>query len=77
MGGDSQSRRIVGMGGFPSAAAWENVLSLARGRRVLVDHAASPEFGGLPDDLAGESSRTSRSTRGRRTICGSSRSRTT
>jgi peptidase E len=54
MGGDSQSRRIVGMGGFPSAAAWENVLSLARGRRVLVDHAASPEFGGLPDDLAGE-----------------------
>jgi hypothetical protein len=40
------------MGGFPSAAAWENVLSLARGRRVLVDHAASPEYGGLPDVLA-------------------------
>jgi peptidase E len=54
MGARSQSRQIVGLGGFPSPAMWEHVLGLAGGRRVLVDHAASPEFGGLPDDLPGD-----------------------
>jgi peptidase E len=44
MGGDSQSRRIVGMGGFPGPAVWENVLALAGGRKVLVDRTASPQY---------------------------------
>src|SRR3954451_19787041 len=44
MSADSQSRQIVGMGGFPSDALWNHVLSLAGGRRVLVDHAADPAF---------------------------------
>jgi peptidase E len=45
MGGLSQSRQqIVGMGGFPSAAVWENVLALAGGRRVLVDRTAYPQY---------------------------------
>lgn len=41
------------MGGFPSPAVWENVLHRAGGRRVLVDHAASPEYT-EPLGLAGE-----------------------
>jgi dipeptidase E len=54
MGAGSQSRQIVGMGGFPSGALWEHVLELAGGRRVLVDRAAAPEFAeplGLPGEL--------------------------
>jgi dipeptidase E len=55
MGGNSQSRRqIVGMGGFPEPAVWENVLELAGGDRVLVDRAASPQHTDpieLPGDL--------------------------
>jgi dipeptidase E len=54
MSADSQSRQIVGMGGFPSEELWNHVLSLARGRRVLVDHAASPESPDLPSGLLGE-----------------------
>jgi peptidase E len=53
MGADSQSRQIVGMGGFPDEALWSHVLSLARGPRVLVDHAASPGWT-EPLPLAGE-----------------------
>jgi peptidase E len=53
MGGDSQSRQIVGMGGFPSSTLWNHVLELAGGDRVLVDHAASPEHSELPAELAG------------------------
>ncbi|HEX5245652.1 MAG TPA: Type 1 glutamine amidotransferase-like domain-containing protein [Gaiellaceae bacterium] len=53
MGGGSQSRQIVGMGGFPDLPVWENVLTLARGRRVLVDRTASPQYG-EPIDLPGE-----------------------
>jgi hypothetical protein len=51
---DSESRQIVGMGGFPSVELWENVLDLARGRRVLVDRTASPQYGEaieLPGEL--------------------------
>ena len=33
------------MGGFPAPELWNHVLSLAGGRRVLVDHTASPEYG--------------------------------
>jgi dipeptidase E len=54
MGGDSQSRRIVGMGGFPDLPVWENVLALAAGGRVLVDRTASPQHTDpieLPGDL--------------------------
>jgi peptidase E len=41
----SQSRRqIVGIGGFPSAALWENILEIAGGDRVLVDGTASPQY---------------------------------
>jgi len=50
---DSESRQIVGMGGFPSVELWENVLHLARGRRVLVDRTASPQYGEAID-LPGE-----------------------
>src|SRR5437588_2486820 len=53
MGGDSQSRHIVGMGGFPGAAVWENVLALAGGRRLLVARPPSPPYGD-PIDLPGE-----------------------
>jgi peptidase E len=53
MSGGSQSRHIVGMGGFPGLAVWENVLALAQGRRVLVDRTASPQHG-EPIDLPGE-----------------------
>jgi peptidase E len=38
------SPQICGIGGFPDERLWEHVLSLARGRRVLVDRAASPQF---------------------------------
>ena len=41
------------MGGFPAAALWNRVLELAGGDRVLVDHAASPEWSGELG-LAGE-----------------------
>jgi peptidase E len=47
MGGDSQSRQIVGMGGFPSPLLWNRILELAGGDRVLVDHTASPDYTGL------------------------------
>src|SRR5881398_3431710 len=53
MGADSQSRQIVGMGGFPGEALWNHVLELAGGRRVLVDRTASPEYAD-PLPLAGE-----------------------
>jgi peptidase E len=36
------SPQICGIGGFPDPPLWEHVLSLARGRRVLVDRAAYP-----------------------------------
>jgi peptidase E len=51
--GESQSRHIVGMGGFPGPAVWENVLGLAGGHRVLVDRTASPQYAD-PIELAGE-----------------------
>jgi len=38
------SPQIVGIGGFPDDALWQHVLSLAGGRRVLVDSAASPHW---------------------------------
>jgi dipeptidase E len=47
-------RTLVGIGGFPDEAMFEYVLGLARGRRVLVDTTASPQFGedlGLPGEL--------------------------
>ena len=43
----------MGIGGFPSVALWEEVLRLAGGKRVLVDHAAAPELAG-PLGLPGE-----------------------
>jgi dipeptidase E len=51
--GKSQSRHIVGMGGFPARAMWEHVLGLARGSRVLVDRTASPQHSD-PVDLSGD-----------------------
>ena len=45
--------QIVGIGGFPDERLWEHVLSLARGRRVLVDNTASPQWK-EPVLLAGE-----------------------
>jgi dipeptidase E len=45
--------QIVGIGGSPDATLWEHILALARGRRVLVDHAASPQST-EPLELAGE-----------------------
>jgi peptidase E len=45
---------IVAMGGFPDGPLLEHVLSIARGRRVLVDGTASPQFDGqlvLPGEL--------------------------
>jgi dipeptidase E len=47
MSANSQSRQIVGMGGFPGEELWNHVLSLAGGRRVLVDGTASPQYGDL------------------------------
>jgi dipeptidase E len=47
------SPQIVGIGGFPDEALWDHVLSLAGGRRVLVDNAASPEST-APLPLAGD-----------------------
>ncbi|HET8529465.1 MAG TPA: Type 1 glutamine amidotransferase-like domain-containing protein [Gaiellaceae bacterium] len=45
--------QIVGIGGYPDRRLFEYVLSLARGRRVLVDRTASPQLAsGL--DLPGE-----------------------
>jgi len=38
------SRQIVAFGGYPDAAQLEVVFSLAGGRNVLFDHAASPAF---------------------------------
>jgi dipeptidase E len=38
------SRQIVAFGGYPSTAQLEVVFELARGRKVLFDHAASPAF---------------------------------
>src|SRR5438309_11805381 len=45
---------LIGIGGFPSEAMFEYVLASARGRRVLVDRTASPQYGeplGLPGEL--------------------------
>jgi peptidase E len=47
------SPQIVGIGGFPEERLWEHVLSLAAGRRVLVDNTASPQWTD-PLPLAGE-----------------------
>jgi dipeptidase E len=54
MGARSQARRIVGMGGFPGERLWNHVLELAGGNRVLVDHAAYPEYGPVVDGLPGD-----------------------
>jgi peptidase E len=43
------SQTIVGMGSFPDALLVDYVLGLTGGRRVLVDAAASPQYGELPD----------------------------
>jgi peptidase E len=45
---------IVGMGGFPDAALFDYALSFARGRRVLVDGTATPDYDGPGLDLPGE-----------------------
>jgi dipeptidase E len=46
---------IVAMGGFPPVELWEYVLDRAGGTRVLVDHAASPQFEELlPLELPGD-----------------------
>jgi dipeptidase E len=42
------------MGGFPPPALWEYVLEQAGGTRVLVDHAAHPEFADMELELPGE-----------------------
>jgi dipeptidase E len=47
------SPQIVGIGGFPDERLFNYVLSLARGRRVLVDTTASPQYG-EPINLPGE-----------------------
>ena len=46
-------KTIIGIGGFPDDAMFEYVLAHARGRKVLVDRAASPE-GAVELDLPGE-----------------------
>jgi dipeptidase E len=46
-------RTIVGIGGFPDGPMFEYVLAQARGRRVLVDRTASPQYDG-PIELPGE-----------------------
>jgi peptidase E len=45
---------IVGIGGFPDAAIVDYVLGFARGRRVLVDGTATPDYDGPPLDLPAE-----------------------
>jgi peptidase E len=47
---------LICIGGFPNGAMFEYVLSHARGRRVLVDETASPQYDG-PLDLPGELTR--------------------
>ena len=46
-------KTIIGIGGFPNGQTFEYVLSFARGRRVLVDRTASPQYDD-PLDLPGE-----------------------
>ena len=46
--------QIVGFGGFPQPRLLQHVYELAGGDRVLVDHAASPAFDGLPAEVPGE-----------------------
>jgi dipeptidase E len=48
---------IVGMGGFPDSVLVEYVLGLARGRRILVDGTATPNYDGPPLELPGELTR--------------------
>jgi peptidase E len=45
---------IVGMGGFPDVTLFDYALSFARGRRVLVDGTATPDYDGPGLDLPGE-----------------------
>jgi dipeptidase E len=45
---------IVGIGGFPDATIVDYVLGFARGRRVLVDGTAMPDYHGPPLDVPGE-----------------------
>jgi peptidase E len=45
---------IVGIGGFPDSALVDYVLGFARGRRVLVDGTATPDYDGPPLDLLAE-----------------------
>jgi peptidase E len=45
---------IVGMGGFPDVTLFDYALSFARGRRVLVDGTATPDYDGPGLDLLGE-----------------------
>jgi dipeptidase E len=47
---------IVGIGGFPNGPMFEYVLAQARGRRVLVDQTASPQYDG-PIEVPGELTR--------------------
>jgi dipeptidase E len=42
-------RTIIGIGGFADDAMAEYVLGFARGRRILVDTTASPQYDWLPD----------------------------
>jgi peptidase E len=51
-------RQIVAFGGYPQPAMFEYVLDRARGRRVLVDGTATPDYDG-PLDLPGELTRLS------------------
>jgi dipeptidase E len=50
-------RTIVGIGGFPDARMVEYVLGFARGRRVLVDGTATPDYDGPPLELPCELTR--------------------
>jgi len=47
-------RTIIGVGGFPNGPTFEYVLAHARGKRVLVDRTASPEWASEPLGLPGE-----------------------
>jgi len=47
---------IIGIGGFPNGPMLEYVLGKARGRRVLVDQTASPQYDG-PIEVPGELAR--------------------
>jgi peptidase E len=49
----SLAQQVVGIGGYPDGRLFEWVLSLARGRRVLVDRTASPQHA-FELDLPGE-----------------------